>query len=462
MAIAIHLRFPAGRYHATGWGHHVNEAVIDWPPAPFRLLRAIYAQAYRLEEPPPRSTLEELFGALATPPAYRTPPYTLGHTRHYMPTNKTPIEKGRVQVLDAFVAVDPTSTLVAQWDHVELSAEAETVLATLLGCLTYLGRAESWCDAVLGEPVDHAVGPGEGDGEPVSLLALKRETRDVLGALDTRTDRLRKAGSSVPKDSTWVRYFIGPPSRPRRPLPGVDTRAPFALFQLDAGARPRILDAVDVADRFRRALLSKVGDRHAPLLCGKDESGAPLKGHAHAHYLPFDLDGDGRISHLAVWAQDGLRIEDLEAMGHLHSVYRRDRGDPLAVTLLEVGNREILGSAPFVGYSRRWRSHTPFLLGRHPKQRGGRDVDSPEDQLARELERRGLPRLVSAERIVGCSLPKGRVLRWLEFRRWRGRRNPAVPEPFGFEIELEEPIDGPLCLGFGSHFGLGMFVAVET
>ena len=54
MPVALHLRFPAGRYHATGWGHHVNEAALDWPPAPFRLLRALYAQAFRLPERPER------------------------------------------------------------------------------------------------------------------------------------------------------------------------------------------------------------------------------------------------------------------------------------------------------------------------------------------------------------------------------------------------------------------------
>ena len=73
MPVALHLRFPAGRYHATGWGHHVNEAALDWPPAPFRLLRALYAQAFRLPERPERERLASLFGKLARPPASRLP-----------------------------------------------------------------------------------------------------------------------------------------------------------------------------------------------------------------------------------------------------------------------------------------------------------------------------------------------------------------------------------------------------
>jgi CRISPR-associated protein Csb2 len=40
------LRFPSRRYHGTPWGHHVNEGQIEWPPSPWRLLRALLATGY--------------------------------------------------------------------------------------------------------------------------------------------------------------------------------------------------------------------------------------------------------------------------------------------------------------------------------------------------------------------------------------------------------------------------------
>ena len=40
--LVIELTFPSGRYHATAWGHHVNEGVPEWPPSPYRLVRALY------------------------------------------------------------------------------------------------------------------------------------------------------------------------------------------------------------------------------------------------------------------------------------------------------------------------------------------------------------------------------------------------------------------------------------
>ena len=42
---ALAIRFVAGRYHATPWGRHVNEADVAWPPEPWRLLRAFVAQS---------------------------------------------------------------------------------------------------------------------------------------------------------------------------------------------------------------------------------------------------------------------------------------------------------------------------------------------------------------------------------------------------------------------------------
>ena len=48
--LLIELAFPAGRYHATPWGRHVNEGVCEWPPSPYRLVRALY-DAWKRKRP---------------------------------------------------------------------------------------------------------------------------------------------------------------------------------------------------------------------------------------------------------------------------------------------------------------------------------------------------------------------------------------------------------------------------
>ena len=73
----IILHFPAGRYHATPWGNHVNEGIIEWPPSPWRLLRALLATGYSKlgwpDDGPPlmaRNLIEKLAGCL---PCYYLP-----------------------------------------------------------------------------------------------------------------------------------------------------------------------------------------------------------------------------------------------------------------------------------------------------------------------------------------------------------------------------------------------------
>jgi len=40
--LIIELAFLNGRFHATPWGRHVNEGAPEWPPSPYRLVRALY------------------------------------------------------------------------------------------------------------------------------------------------------------------------------------------------------------------------------------------------------------------------------------------------------------------------------------------------------------------------------------------------------------------------------------
>ena len=59
--VAIGIRFTAGRYSATPWGHQVNEGLIEWPPSPWRLLRALVAVWHRTL---PEARQEDVAGLL--------------------------------------------------------------------------------------------------------------------------------------------------------------------------------------------------------------------------------------------------------------------------------------------------------------------------------------------------------------------------------------------------------------
>src|SRR5262249_53664593 len=139
--IAIRMCFLAGRFHATPWGHHVNEGVVEWPPSPWRLLRGLVATFYRARPTGvDEAQLQRIVAALATPPSFQLPQATVAHTRHYDQAN------GGVKFFDTFVALDPAETVICLWPDSELSDADRAALASLLAALGTLGRAESWCE----------------------------------------------------------------------------------------------------------------------------------------------------------------------------------------------------------------------------------------------------------------------------------------------------------------------------
>lgn len=144
----ILLRFPGGRYHATPWGHHVNEGHIEWPPSPWRLLRALIATGYATqawEEIPPvgRQLIVTLSSVL---PTYQLPSASAAHSRHYMPIGK--LDKGmekKTLVFDTWANVGD-GEMIVRWDC-DLDGESTQLFTTLVEALGYLGRSESWVEA---------------------------------------------------------------------------------------------------------------------------------------------------------------------------------------------------------------------------------------------------------------------------------------------------------------------------
>jgi CRISPR-associated protein Csb2 len=153
----IELKFPAHRFHATPWGRHVNEGAVEWPPSPYRLMRALYDSWRRKHCEVPEAAMEELLRTLAVEaPSYRLPLATASHTRSYLNSNTfDPTEKSLI--FDAFVAMVPGASLFVTWRNVDLTATQSELLGSLLSGLNYLGRSESWVEARL-----HAGAVGEG------------------------------------------------------------------------------------------------------------------------------------------------------------------------------------------------------------------------------------------------------------------------------------------------------------
>jgi len=492
------IDFPGGTYHATPWGHHVNEGLVEWPPSPWRILRALLATGYTKlgwQEVP--DEMRRLVEALAgCEPTYHLPPATTGHTRHYMPVKgwKNGLPKTSM-VIDAFVR--PGGPLVIDWP-VELDSLPRNLLEELLNRLGYLGRAESRIKVRLAtDNVDLpeflvSMRRKESDDEPVRLLApvsaeayadwrqnSPHAPNDLLAALQIDTITLQKEKWNHPPGTRELVYW-----RPAVALAHAHALASSedsgtngddtALFALSTDKKRDVLPLMERAlptmALFRRALLSTIGDEQQLGVCseltGKDPEGQPLRSkHRHAHFIPLSLDGHEprRIDHVLVYAPMGFGSPAERALRRLRKTWAKGMAD-IAVTLVGIGKRIAFRTVggefvPELGLGTTWVSQTPFIPPRFLKAHG---KDSIEGQVRAELERRGFPDLASPPMIA---LPTdeneaGRRARW--FRRFakthQGNVGTPPAGPLHLSLTLVRAVEGPICLGWGCHFGLGLFV----
>ena len=522
---AIELRFPAGRFHATPWGRHVNEGAVEWPPAPWRILRGLIATWYlkttreEVSEPMMRKLIETL---VEHPVTYQLPPASLGHTRHYMPVIEGSNQK-TTKVFDTFIHV--AGSLRVKWEGA-LSPEQSRVLALLCERLGYLGCAESLVDARLltddvafaanaralpeNEPVPAghelvrllvpqseaafqqwraALAPAPAETAPTSKpkRAAKKNAgpkvpADLFESLHADTGDLQAAGWTLPPGSRLVDFVrcedcfdlapVRPQLRSRRPT--------VARFAVASSVLPRITRAVSVAERVHQTLVSRFKDGPAPsVFTGLGPDGKPQAGHRHTFIFCESNGVRDAITHVTVFARDGFDAPARKALESLQRVWGHG-GHDLQLVLLGFGEAETFPDSPVLNAGRAakvWQSLTPFVTTRHPKTfRDGRpkmDADgwaigSPEHDLrrligeAQDAANRPLPLPVKIEGQVKLEI-NARCLSPLEFQaeRHHGNGTRARQTPRGFKITFAEPVSGPLAFGYGAHFGLGLFVPVE-
>lgn len=497
--LALSFTFPGGRYHATPWGRHVNEADLEWPPSPWRIVRALIAVWHRKLDHERRDVvlLERLLGKLSVQaPHYQVPDAVHAHTRHYMPG------KGdkKTLIFDAFARLDASAAVMAVWHGLELDSEETALLDELLAGLGFLGRAESWADAVRlpewsGEcncmPGDDAVDTTTGEmKERLSLYMpippadyslfqsaqkegmakrsdLKPRERKMieatlpdswLHAVSLDTSDLRAAGWSAPPAARRVAYVR--PAGLLRPVAQVHTRprqqSPITTlrFAMYGKPLPRIEDAVRVGEWLRRAAMSVIEDE-----CGSDAIPEAISGHGlaadnrhqHAFWLS-EFDDKGRITHLLMHIPAQVEGAARKALESLNKLWNRD-GQKWQLVLERSGSVLDFPKSLLCASSCEFVSVTPYLMPWYAKKNF-----SAADQIRRECEHRGLTGLVSVEPVSTVPVG-GRQLRPIDFHRFRNKRGLTQPDTHGsfWKLTFAEPLLGPLALGFGCHFGLGMF-----
>jgi len=475
MALKLDVRLPFGRYSATPWGRHVNEGAVEWPPSPWRIVRAL-ASSWHINHPSIRQ--EQVTSALellCAPPIYFLPRHVESTTRHYMPSMNDAAHKKKRETalaLNPFVAVAPGSSIEIVWDT-EVSGSQLATLTSLCNATTYLGRAESRVEIGVSTISEIPAGglahidAGElGDSEYLDVL-IPTVPLD-WDALHTTTGRLHNNRRTVPDSTIWTAYRTprteSPMARPSR-----QSAAPLTTvvqFAVSGRGRPLMAETALVTALLRRAATSRVSDH--PALHGHTVSRGASKpprtdDHRHAHYLAInDLASGNRIDRLVIWVPEGLSPVDVTGLSNLRTLFvpeylQKRLGVRIDLALEHVGRSEVLDPR-MTEFSKTWRTLTPFTTNRHRKKHETPE-DFVDDVVRRALSHRQLPHEsgeVEIRQILDTEVAGPLQARRIHRARSLGRDRQHT----GFHVELNfaSKVSGPLTLGSLSHFGLGTFV----
>lgn len=524
MKVILKQSFPLGRFHATPWKvFPYDDPHGEWPPSPWRLLRAILARSHQVErESNDMGNLirEELVRAFANSEInWQVPESTWRgpSLRQYQPAEfkKMPAaakEPGMftyntTKVQDNFwLTAGESQPLYWILDGANWSDSTLALLDQCLARMTYFGRAESITTM---ERVSNASLPNIPNcilsatrtSECVPVLCPKQDV--TLEQLQLTTDHKAVRNATVPPGAIWM--FAHRPSRPAirpQPKPGKPVHNPTRILQFAVGSRvaPTLDHVALIANWFRgRAVryflenncgLEKGDWRIADeshkdtvsLLSGKGSDGKKLLGHEHTYFGLFLDPETKKPTRLLAWRTSPFTPAEEEAIRHAasdpFSLGHREKSangqratgrDPWSVHCIPLDNAVPLPSGfnPDLSFAV-WESLTPYVPPRHAFDRRGKPKpgETPREQLQRDLKQWGLQAtsIVYLDRknapTLDCDSPKGEWVKVHAPKRHASSQSNTSKRGFRFRLTLPEPVSGPIALGHSAHFGLGLFIPI--
>lgn len=484
-ATVIEVELLSGRYHAHVWGEaQFGMAGPEWPPSPWRLLRAL-ASSWFCARPHPssedlRDRLLEALGRSGAPEIW-LPRSSVRELRYYQPVRLGASD--RVLHHDHF-AVAEGGRFWFRFD-VRLQSDQRKLLDDLLKRLRYLGRSESrarLCLVELDEPPKDVwrVAP-RGDAHQTSATVYRRvlcttpefrasdlwslrggEESGENGYPPHLVDALLEKEMPLPCGARWVEYAVPAEVlvqeiRPRVSAPPAATDVDVAeiRYRLNRRIPIPVRYVVALARAFRDAAVEEHRVRNGQtsrMLSGRDPDGAVARGHQHAYYLPRLRPGTVTLNKLVVRVPGG-RLTRLE-LDVLLSVGPIRAGGP-GYPILVVPEAVLAATGPATP-APRWRSATPFLPPlRH---RRGRDETCVEQQVVMCVEQACGRRPARVALVPGPG-GLGSVSSLLAHEYGTTGRGWTLTRRLGFWLDLmfDEPVVLDRPLGADAHFGAGQF-----
>jgi CRISPR-associated protein Csb2 len=301
-----------------------------------------------------------------------------------------------------------------------------------------------------------------------------------LARLEEAFERHRGVESRV-LPSLPQRYGRPPVASTGQDHPGSIFSDEWILFERIGGIRPLSSRGTDLARALRDALLEQHGSGDLPdSLSGHGEDGRPSE-RPHLAFLSLPFVGrehaDASIQGCAIVLPRGLPSSDRETLFRLVASWEKNRAKdgvldlagpalpPVRVRRVELTGKRSLRPQTWCQPGKQFFTATPIALDRNPG-----NLRSNEERIAYKAaeearrsvgdgcERIGLPRPASVEISFAPFLQGAQPVR--SFLPWPARPGRPPRVRVHAAIRFGEPVRGPLMIGAGRYFGLGLCMPV--
>jgi CRISPR-associated protein Csb2 len=356
--------------------------------------------------------------------------------------------------------VAPEDSLIAALDRMCAKLTRLGHSSSLVSCRAYVGvAAPTLVPSSSGDVVLRVVGPGQ--LERLELEFGKHQ------AVEPRTLPFRPQ-----------RY-----GRPLRPAGAVPSQSVFAsegwiLFERSGGSRPLSSRTGDLTRALRAALIERHGPGLSPALSGHDPDGSPTtKPHLAFAALPFvgHEHADGSVQGFAIILPREMAEEDRVNALRLVAAWENANSDeltlggnfpPMKLRRVDLSSKDALSPIRWTRPARRFITATPIALDRNPgnlrsnfEQTAAKASVHAQRTIADACEQVGLPRPLRVEVSFAPLLRGAQPAR--AFVPWPQKPGRTARVRVHAELHFDQEVEGPVLIGAGRHFGLGLCLPVS-
>lgn len=387
-------------------------------------------------------------------------------------------QQGRTRQVRTFPVVLPeTSSFAFLWPEADPEPHREA-LTRLCARVTRLGHSSSLVRCTIvernlsptlepsdeGDVVLRVVGPGQLDRLERAFEAHQAVQNRVLPARPQRYAPVSKS------------------AMPSIQATSVFSATDWVLFERVGSARPVASRGTDLSRALRDALIEVNGKANLPeAISGHTDNGPSQQPHVAFVPLPFvgHEHADGALMGCALVLPREIPNSDRELLLRLVAKWEKERADergnltlaggtlpPIHIRRVEVSAKAALDPKRWSRSSARFITATPIALDRNPGNlRSNKDGTARKAALeaqriiAEACERVVGVRPVSVEVSLAPLLPGAQHVR--DFLPWPGRPGRTPRVRVHADIQFAQRVHGPLLLGAGRFFGLGLCLPVE-